>query len=73
MLVLTRRIGEIVMINDEITVTLLDIKGTHVRLGITAPRSVEVYRKEIYDLRHKQKQAQGGPDVATTFNTIKLY
>jgi carbon storage regulator len=70
MLVLTRRIGQIVMIDDEITVTLLDIKGAYVRLGITAPRSVEVYRKEIFDLRYKQKQAQGGSDVAT-LNTIK--
>lgn len=48
MLVLTRKIGEKVMIGDEVTVTILGLFGNHVRLGINAPKSVEIHREEIY-------------------------
>ena len=48
MLVLTRKIGEKVMIGDEISVTILDLSGNHVRLGINAPETVEIHREEIY-------------------------
>ena len=48
MLVLTRKIGEKVMIGDEVSVTILGLFGTHVRLGINAPRSVDIHREEIY-------------------------
>lgn len=47
-LILTRRTGEALIIGDDISVTVLGVKGNQVRLGITAPRSVGVYRKEIY-------------------------
>ena len=48
MLILTRRIGEAVMIGDEVTVTVLRVKGNQVRLGVNAPKSVSVQREEIF-------------------------
>lgn len=48
MLVLTRKIGEKVMIGDDVSVTILGLFGNHVRLGVDAPKSVEIHREEIY-------------------------
>lgn len=48
MLILTRKVGERLAIGDDISVTLLEIKGSQVKLGIEAPKSVEVHRQEIY-------------------------
>lgn len=48
MLILTRRIGETLVIGDEIQVTVLGVKGTQIRLGIDAPREVPVHREEVY-------------------------
>ena len=48
MLILTRRVGETLMIGDEVSVTVLGVKGNQVRLGITAPKDVGVHREEIY-------------------------
>jgi carbon storage regulator len=52
MLVLTRRIDEEIVIDGEIRITVLDIRGERVRLGITAPRSVRVMRQEVYAREH---------------------
>ena len=49
MLILTRRIGETLMINDDIKITVLGIQGSQVRIGIDAPKDVPVHRQEIYD------------------------
>jgi len=49
MLILSRKIGEMIMINDDIKITVLGVQGDHVRMGIDAPRDVPVHRQEIYD------------------------
>lgn len=57
MLILTRRVGETVVIGDDVTVTVLGVKGNQVRLGINAPRDVAVHREEIYE-RIRREQAE---------------
>jgi carbon storage regulator len=58
-LILTRRVGETVMIGDEVTVTVLRVKGNQVRLGVNAPKSVSVQREEIFH-RIKREHSEGG-------------
>ena len=60
MLILTRRVGETVMIGDEVAVTVLRVKGNQVRLGVNAPKSVSVQREEIFQ-RIKREAGQGAP------------
>jgi carbon storage regulator len=56
MLILTRRLNETVMIGDEVTVTVLGVKGGQVRLGISAPKDVAVHREEVYErIKHEQQ------------------
>ena len=60
MLILTRRVGETLMIGDSVTVTVLGVKGNQVRIGITAPKEVAVHREEIFQ-RIQRDEAGKGP------------
>ena len=62
MLILTRRVGETLMIGDEVTVTVLGVKGNQVRIGVNAPREVAVHREEIYDRIKAEEEGDGAGD-----------
>lgn len=61
MLILTRRVGETLMVGDEVTVTVLGVKGNQVRLGVNAPKEVAVHREEIYLRIQGEKSSDGDP------------
>lgn len=61
MLILTRRVGEAVVIGEEVTVTVLGVKGNQVRIGVNAPKTVSVHREEIFE---RIKNEQQGADAS---------
>ena len=63
MLILTRRVGETLMIGEDVTVTVLGVKGNQVRIGVNAPREVAVHREEIFDrIKREEAGGDGQPD-----------
>lgn len=64
MLVLSRKIGESLMIGSDVTVTVVEFRGDQVRLGVQAPRSVQVYREEIYAEVSRQNRAAAEMNVS---------
>ena len=58
MLVITRRVNETLMVGDDVTVTVLGIKGNQIRIGVNAPKEVAVHREEIYDRTKAEKQQE---------------
>ncbi len=69
MLILTRRVGESLMIGDDVNVTVLGVKGNQVRLGVNAPKEVAVHREEIYQ-RIRQEQAGGGKSASVASDPV---
>lgn len=66
MLILTRRVGETVMIGDDVTITVLGVKGNQVRVGINAPKSIAVHREEIYERIKREHAAEAAGEKPKT-------
>ena len=64
MLILTRRVGETVLIGNDVTVTVLGVKGNQVRVGVNAPRDVAVHREEIFERIKREEEGAGGTTSA---------
>ncbi|WP_455714565.1 carbon storage regulator CsrA [Anaerosporobacter sp.] len=72
MLALSRKVGESIVINNDIEVTILEIKGDQVKLGIAAPKSVPIYRKEIY-LQIQESNKEAAKSVTGVEDLSKLF
>ncbi len=69
MLVLTRRIGESIKINEDVKITVIDVKGKNIRLGIEAPKDTKIYREEVF-LRIKQENRSAATPADIDFGKI---
>jgi carbon storage regulator len=69
MLILTRRVGETLIIGDDVVVTVLGIKGNQVRIGINAPKNVSVHREEIYQRIQQEKNASPSNELPDENNS----
>ncbi len=72
MLILTRRVGESLRIGDDVSVTVLGIKGSQVRLGVNAPKSVSVHREEVYDRINDENSKNSGENTKTSEKNVNL-
>lgn len=71
MLILTRRVGETLMIGDQVSVTVLGVKGNQVRIGVNAPRTVSVHREEIYDRIQREHDSPSAVHEIPQSNTAR--
>ena len=72
MLALSRKKQEALVINNNIEITILDIKGDQVKIGISAPKDVSIYRKEVFlQIQEANKEAMSGNDLAALANFLK--
>ena len=71
MLILTRRVGETLKVGDDVSVTVLGIRGSQIRIGITAPKGIGVYREEIYD-KKRNSDEQPAEDAKEAKDTSKI-
>lgn len=72
MLYLTRKIGESIVINDDIELTVVDVRGKSIKIGLTFPPTVSVYRREVYDRIQAEKAAEAGAGEADEPTPKKL-
>ena len=72
MLILTRRVGEAVMIGDDIKISVLGVKGNQIRLGVSAPREVAVHREEIYQRIQRENGVEWLPNLCQTDTILDL-
>ncbi|SDD77222.1 carbon storage regulator CsrA [Sporomusa acidovorans] len=71
MLALTRKVGERIVIRDDIVITVVDIKGENIRLAIEAPQEIKIYRGEIYDAIVKENKQAAAPAQAGVIEVLK--
>lgn len=71
MLALTRRVGERIVIGDNVVITIVDIKGDSIRLAIDAPREIKIYRGEIFDAIAAENKEAAVPQIPAAFDALK--
>jgi len=71
MLALTRRVGERIVIGDNVVITIVDIKGDSIRLAIDAPREIKIYRGEIFDAIAAENKEAAVPQIPADFDVLK--